>query len=136
MNQENLNNNVAPEVPSQPEYTTPEVPVQPEYTMPEAPTQPEYVAPVGQSEPTYATPLETSTQESIDKVSNLNKEDAMEEALSHTNQYTPFEVQQEEVNQETSIMSSKKTLIFLGIIFAIMLLFIIFLPQISEFIGG
>ena len=66
---------------------------------------------------------------------NLNKEEAMEEALSHTTQYSPFEIKQEEVNQEVNKKGDKKSLIFIIIIFAIMLLFIIFLPQISKLFG-
>lgn len=98
------------------------------YNAPVQPEQPMYMAP--------EQPINTiENNESIQKVSNLNKEDAMEEALSHTNQYTPFEIQQEEVNQETNFMSNKKALIFLGVILGIMLLFIIFLPQISKLIG-
>lgn len=68
-------------------------------------------------------------------VANLNKEEAMEEALSHTTQYSPFEAPKQEVNQEVKKTSNKNAYIFIGIIFAIMLLFIIFLPQISKLFG-
>ena len=68
-------------------------------------------------------------------VANLNKEEAMEEALSHTTQYSPFEAPKQEVNQEVKKTSNKNAYIFIGIIFAIMLLFIIFLPQISKSFG-
>lgn len=138
-NNEELNNNVAPGF-VQPTYTTPVdsttmVASQP-YAAPATPTasvapQP-YTAP---TTPVAPQPIGVESKEQIDKVSNLNKEDAMEEALSHTNQFTPFEIQQEEVNQETNFMSNKKTLVFLGFILVIMLLFIIFLPQISKLMG-
>ena len=68
-------------------------------------------------------------------VSTLNKEEAMEEALSHTNEYTPFKVQKEEVNKEQKKTNNKSAYIFIGIILFIMLLFIIFLPQISKLFG-
>ena len=135
----------APVQPAQPTYVAPVQPVQPvqpTYAAPVQPVQPTPAAPVQPVQPTYAAPVQPEPMpvnieeaQSVEKVSNLNKEDAMEEALSHTNQYTPFEVQQEEVNQEVSFMSNKKALIFLGVIFAIMVLFIIFLPQISDLIG-
>ena len=132
----------APVQPAQPTYAAPVQPAQPTYAAPVQPVQPAPAAPVEPAQPTYAAPVQPEPMpvnieeaQSVEKVSNLNKEDAMEEALSHTNQYTPFEVQQEEVNQEVSFMSNKKALIFLGVIFAIMVLFIIFLPQISDLIG-
>ena len=68
-------------------------------------------------------------------VENLNKEDAMEEALSHTNQYSPFEAPKQEVNKDVKRTSNKGAYILIGIIFIIMLLFIIFLPQISKLFG-
>ena len=71
----------------------------------------------------------------MEAVSNLNKDEAMEEALSHTNQYSPFEAPKQEVNKETKKTNNKSAYIFIGIIFAIMLLFIIFLPQISKLFG-
>ena len=91
------------------------------------------VQPAPESE--YVAQVQQDNQDSMEKISNLNKEDAMEEALSHTNQYSPFEAPQEEVNQEVNMMSNKKALVFLGVILGIMLLFIIFLPQISKLIG-
>ena len=124
MNQESLNNNINNSINNSNNNTLTQ-PVQPTYAAPTQPAQPTYAAPTQ--------PVES--KETIEKVPNLSKEDAMEEALSHTNQYTPFEVQQEEVNQETNFMNNKKTLIFLGVILGIMLLFIIFLPQISKLIG-
>ena len=135
----------APVQPAQPTYAAPAQPAQPTYSAPVQPAQPTPAAPAQPVQPAQPTPAAPAQPEpmpvnieeaqSVEKVSNLNKEDAMEEALSHTNQYTPFEVQQEEVNQEVSFMSNKKALIFLGVIFAIMVLFIIFLPQISDLIG-
>lgn len=71
----------------------------------------------------------------MNAVSNLNKEDAMEEALSHTTQYSPFEVPKEEISQDEKPTSNKNAYIFLIIVFAIMLLFILFLPKITELIG-
>ena len=71
----------------------------------------------------------------MEAVSNLNKEDAMEEALSHTNQYSPFEAPKQEVNQEVKKTNNKGAYILVGIILVIMVLFIIFLPQISKLIG-
>jgi len=68
-------------------------------------------------------------------VANLSKEDAMEAALSHTNQYTPFEVPKQEVLEEPKKENSKSVWLFLGIIFAVLLLFIILLPQISNLFG-
>jgi len=68
-------------------------------------------------------------------VASLNKEEAMEEALSHTNQYTPFEVPKQEVVQEPKTESSKSAYILIGIILVIMALFIFFLPQISNMFG-
>ena len=80
-------------------------------------------------------PMPEQQKNVSDAVSNLNKEEAMEEALSHTNQYSPFEAPKQEVNKEVKKTSNKGAYIFIGIIFAILLLFIIFLPQISKLIG-
>ena len=71
----------------------------------------------------------------MEAVSNLNKEEAMEEALSHTNQYSPFEAPKQEVNQEVKKTNNKGAYILIGIILIIMILFIIFLPQISKLLG-
>ncbi len=71
----------------------------------------------------------------ISVVANLNKDEAMEEALSHTTQYSPFEVPKQEVNQEVNKKNNKSIYIFIGVIFAIMALFIFFLPQISNLFG-
>lgn len=68
-------------------------------------------------------------------VANLNKEEAMEEALSHTNQYTPFEAPKQEVLETTKKESNKSAYILIGIIVVIMALFILFLPQISKMFG-
>ena len=59
----------------------------------------------------------------------------MEEALSHTNQYSPFEAPKQEVNQEVKKTNNKGAYILIGIILIIMILFIIFLPQISKLLG-
>ncbi len=82
-----------------------------------------------------AQPQQTSTVNPMDAMANLNKEEAMEEALSHTNQYSPFKVSENEVNKEVKKTSNKSAYLFIGIIFVIMLLFIIFLPQISKLFG-
>ena len=50
---------------------------------------------------------EVNTVDPISVVTNLNKEEAMEEALSHTTQYSPFEVPKQEVNQEAKKTNSK-----------------------------
>lgn len=68
-------------------------------------------------------------------VANLNKEEAMEEALSHTNQYTPFEAPKQEVIEAPKKENSKSAYIFLAIVIVIMALFIAFLPQISKMFG-
>lgn len=68
-------------------------------------------------------------------VSNLNKEEAMEEALSHTNQYTPFEVPKQEVIDTPKKENPKSAYIIIAVIVIIMALFIVFLPQISKLFG-
>lgn len=68
-------------------------------------------------------------------VSNLDREEVMEEALSHTTQYTPFEVSKTEFNPTSKGDDNKKAIIFIVIIFVIMFLFILFLPQISKMFG-
>ena len=93
--------------------------------------------PTGQVQSINSAPQENS-QTNVDPMSavaNLNKDEAMEEALSHTTQYSPFEAPKQEVNHEVKKKSNKSAYIFIGIIFAIMFLFIIFLPQISSLFG-
>ena len=111
--------------------TMPEaVPAQPVPTS-VAPTMPEAV-------PVQPVPTVEQANNNVNPmaaVENLNKEDAMEEALSHTNQYNPFEAPKQEVNKEVKKTSNKGAYILIGIIFVIMLLFIIFLPQISKLFG-
>ena len=81
--------------------------------------------------------MQSNTQtDTTNMVSSLNKEDAMEEALSHTTQYSPFEVEQQEVNQESNMSGNKKTYMLLGIILGIMLVFILLLPTIANLIGA
>ena len=80
-------------------------------------------------------PMPDNTINPMTAVENLNKEEAMEEALSHTNQYSPFEVQPQEVNKDVKRSSNKGAYILIIVIFVIMLLFIIFLPQISKLFG-
>ena len=81
------------------------------------------------------TPAQQVDANPMEAVSNLNKEEAMEEALSHTNQYSPFEAPKQEVNQEVKKTNNKGAYILIGIILIIMILFIIFLPQISKLLG-
>lgn len=69
-------------------------------------------------------------------VANLNREEAMEEALSHTNQYTAFEAPKQEVIKEQKKQNPKASLILIIIIAVIMALFIFFLPQISKLLLG
>jgi len=68
-------------------------------------------------------------------VTNLNKEEAMEEALSHTTQYSPFQAQVAEIKPEVEQANNKKAIIMIAIIVAIIALFIVFLPQISNLFG-
>jgi len=78
----------------------------------------------------------TSSQvDRINAVSVLNKEEAMEEALSHTNQYTPFQVPKQEVINTQKKENSKSAYILIAVIVIIMALFIVFLPQISKLLG-
>lgn len=68
-------------------------------------------------------------------VANLNKEEAMEEALSHTNQYTPFEAPKQEILETPKNETNKSAYILIVVIVIIMALFILFLPQISKMFG-
>ena len=136
-----------PEAPVQPMPTyeapsIPEAPVQPTPTyeapsMPETPAQPmpTYEAPSMSEAAPAQSPVEQANVNPMAAVENLNKEDVMEEALSHTNQYSPFEAPKQEVNKDVKRTSNKGAYILIGIIFVIMLLFIIFLPQISKLFG-
>ena len=85
-------------------------------------------------QPQYQT-QPTNTVDPMAAVASLNKEEAMEEALSHTNQYTPFEAPKQEVIATPKQTNSKSSLIILAIIIVIMALFIAFLPQISKLFG-
>ena len=78
---------------------------------------------------------QTNTVDPMAAVNNLNKEDAMEEALSHTNQYTPFELPKQEVIETPKKESSKSAYVLIAIIVIIMAVFIAFLPQISKLFG-
>ena len=71
----------------------------------------------------------------IPPMNNINKDEVMEEALSHTNKYSPFEAPKQEVNKEEKKTSNRNAYILIIVIFVIMLLFIIFLPQISKLFG-
>ncbi len=67
-------------------------------------------------------------------MTTLNKQDAMEEALAHTNKYSPFEAPVSEIKEEEK--EDSKSIIILVIIIAIIIgLFIFFLPQISKLLG-
>lgn len=90
--------------------------------------------PYGVQQPQYQT-QPTNTVDPMAAVASLNKEEAMEEALSHTNQYTPFEVPKQEVSTTSKKENSKSAYILLGVILGIMALFIFFLPQISKLFG-
>ena len=87
-------------------------------------------------QPTYQA-QESQPKNLMDVVTSLNKEEAMEEALSHTTQFSPFEIPKEEVKEEVekNKKSDKKTLTFMIVIFILLILFIIFLPQISKLFG-
>ena len=87
-------------------------------------------------QPTYQA-QESQPKNPMDVVTSLNKEEAMEEALSHTTQFSPFEIPKEEVKEELekNKKSDKKTLTFMIVIFILLILFIIFLPQISKLFG-
>ena len=136
-----------PETPAQPMPTyeapsMPETPAQPMPTyeapsMSETPAQPmpTYEAPSMSEAAPAQSPVEQANVNPMAAVENLNKEDVMEEALSHTNQYSPFEAPKQEVNKDVKRTSNKGAYILIGIIFVIMLLFIIFLPQISKLFG-
>ena len=148
--------NTVPTQPTTPVYNTvPTQPTAPVYntastqsTTPvynTASTQPTNVGNIAYIDPTRVSVSQTAgvqggiqSSEAINPMSavaNLNKEEAMEEALSHTNQYTPFEAPKQEVNKEVKKANNKSTYIFIVLILAIMLLFIIFLPQISNLFG-
>ena len=127
MNEDKLNGQTIPNgnIMSMPEVASTPMPEVAPAPMPEVTPAPmPEVAPAQQVD---ANPMEA--------VSNLNKEEAMEEALSHTNQYSPFEAPKQEVNQEVKKTNNKGAYILIGIILIIMILFIIFLPQISKLLG-
>lgn len=89
-----------------------------------------------QSTQTYQQPVQPQpTVDVVAAVTNLNKEEAMEEALSHTTQYSPFQAQVAEIKPEVEQANNKKAIIMIGIIVAIIALFIVFLPQISNLFG-
>ena len=141
----NINNNVQPTMPNMEAQNVNQVPMGQAEQMNQnivnpTPVNPTIVQPTSISN-TATSPITQNQQISqtnvdpMSAVANLNKDEAMEEALSHTNQYSPFEASKQEVNQEVKKTSNKNAYIFIGIIFAIMLLFIIFLPQISSLFG-
>lgn len=89
----------------------------------------------------YQQPTQTVSQpvqptvDPMAAVTNLNKEEAMEEALSHTTQYSPFQAQVAEIKPEVEQANNKKAIIMIAVIVAIIALFIVFLPQISNLFG-
>lgn len=87
---------------------------------------------VGQ--PSQANPI-NQNPEPVNVAPNLNKEEIMEEALSRTNQYTPFEAPKTDTQEPHGKENNKKTMIFLIAIFVIMIAFILLLPVISKMFG-
>lgn len=77
---------------------------------------------------------QTLEQDLILKVSELDKEAAMEDALSHTTRYNPFESNQE-ADYTIKSTNSKIGIIVIAILFVVMILFIFLLPQISKLFG-
>ena len=111
----NINNNVQPNVPVTPQPNVNQMPtgqtepVTPTTvsSMPNQPINPTpEPAPVAQnvSQTVVPTPAETAQTPQpstnnvnpMSAVANLNKDEAMEEALSHTTQYSPFEAPKQE----------------------------------------
>ena len=88
-----------------------------------------------QSMPTVEAQVSNDEGSVIPPMNNINKDEVMEEALSHTNKYSPFEAPKQEVNKEEKKTSNRNAYILIIVIFVIMLLFIIFLPQISKLFG-
>lgn len=118
MNNQNIPNGTNIPNPQQPMPNPQTMPQQPVYNVP--PVMPQQVQP---------------TVDPMSAVSNLNKEEAMEEALSHTTQYSPFQAPVSEIKQEVKKNDNKKAMIFIGIIVVIMAIFILLLPQISKLFG-
>lgn len=118
--QQNYQQSVQPAYPQQPMYQQ-----NPQPSIPQSYQQP--TQPVAQ-------PVQ-QTVDPIAAVTNLNKEEAMEEALSHTTQYSPFQAQVAEIKPEVEQANNKKAIIMIGVIVAIIALFIVFLPQISNLFG-
>lgn len=140
----NIQNGMNPQLNGQ---SMPTTPVQPAQPTPNAVPQGYVQNPYAQGyyqQPTQPAPqpmpqaYQQPQQTPIDPmaaVTNLNKEEAMEEALSHTTQYSPFQAQVVEIKPELEQANNKKAYIVIGIIVAIIALFIIFLPQISNLFG-
>ena len=111
------------------------------YSFYQESSQPSQMAQVPYQQTNYQQPTyqaqESQPKNPMDVVTSLNKEEAMEEALSHTTQFSPFEISKEEVREEVekNKKSDKKTLTFMIVIFILLILFIIFLPQISKLFG-
>jgi len=63
----------------------------------------------------------------------INREDVMEDALSHTTRFTPFKLENEE--DEMTNKNNNKGVAFIIILFALLMAFVLLLPKISEIIG-
>lgn len=100
-----------------------QMPVQPQTESVQMPVQPE---------PTQVTQVQP---EQPAPVTGLNREEAMEEALSHTIQYTPFEAPKTEQQPVSKKENDKKARIFLFVILIILIIFIALLPTISNLFG-
>lgn len=112
--------------------------VQPQPTanaQPQGYSQNQYVQPAYQQAAPVAPQPGQMQVDPMTAVTNLNKEEAMEEALSHTTQYSPFQAQVAEIRPETEQANNKKALIIIGAIVVIVALFIMFLPEISNLFG-
>lgn len=83
--------------------------------------------------PLYTTEKETkenytSSMESVDM--ELNRENIMEEALSHTTKYSPFVLPKEEEKEEVE-NENKGSIVFIIVLFAILFLAVLLIPKIS-----
>lgn len=84
-------------------------------------------------------PLFAETKESLEKNYTpniepvdieLNRENIMEEALSHTTKYSPFVLPKEE-EQEEPEKENKGSVVFIIVLFAILFLAVLLIPKIS-----
>lgn len=81
------------------------------------------------------TPLQTYDKNVIEKLdAEINKDEAMEEALSHTTKYSPFETPKPEVAEITEnehVNRSRNGLILVIILFVILFIAVLLIPKIS-----